>query len=185
MALPPIPLKELESLPFTVQEWLRNLQLLVGGSTGTIPWANINTAGSNLTNIATRLHSALQSLQGGTVGEYYHLTLAEITNLRKIGVQGSNIASATDIVIPADGTYFQITGTTAIDHIASTNVQGGTQVTLKFNSNPVVRNNQAASGVNKPIILNGAVNFSTAANNTLSLVYDSTDAVWYETSRKV
>lgn len=76
MALPPLPLQDLASLPFSLQEWLRNLQRLVGGAVGSIPWTSINTAGSALTDIATRLHNSLQSIQGGTTGSYFHLKTA-------------------------------------------------------------------------------------------------------------
>lgn len=81
MALPPLPLQDLKSVPYSLQEWLRALQVLVGGAVGSIPWATIDTSGSNLTDIVTRLHSSLQSLQGGTSGQYYHLTSAENTTV--------------------------------------------------------------------------------------------------------
>lgn len=57
-------------------EWFRQLRHYIT-TTGSVPWSIINFAGSNLSDIANRSHQNLQSLQGGTVGQYYHLTAAE------------------------------------------------------------------------------------------------------------
>ena len=48
---------------------------------GTLSWSKVNKTGSNLTDLATRLHNDLQSLQGGASGEYYHLTNTQLTGL--------------------------------------------------------------------------------------------------------
>ncbi|MEB3213183.1 MAG: hypothetical protein VKL39_17665 [Leptolyngbyaceae bacterium] len=44
---------------------------------GQILWASLDFGGSNLTDLETRNHNDLQSLQGGTTDEYYHLTSAQ------------------------------------------------------------------------------------------------------------
>lgn len=100
-------------------------------------------------------------------------------------VQGTTVASANNLVLGTNANYFQISGNTQINLLANTNWQGGSFVTLKFNSTPTVKHNQATSGANVKIILNGAVDFVAAASNTLTLRYDSTDVAWYEQSRKV
>lgn len=46
---------------------------------GQILWESVDKTGSNLTDIETRNHADLQSLQGGTTNEYYHLTSSEYT----------------------------------------------------------------------------------------------------------
>lgn len=46
---------------------------------GQILWGTIDTSGSNLTDIETRNHNDLQTIQGGTTDEYYHLTASEYT----------------------------------------------------------------------------------------------------------
>lgn len=99
--------------------------------------------------------------------------------------QGASVAATNTMTLGTDGNYFQITGATQINTLSNVSWQGGAVVTMKFNSNPVVKHNQAPSGVQVPIILNGAVDFSTAASNTLTLRYDSTDSCWYEIGRKV
>jgi hypothetical protein len=47
-----------------------------------ISWTQLtNFTGSNLTDLETRNHNDLQTLQGGTTNEFYHLTAAEDTAL--------------------------------------------------------------------------------------------------------
>jgi len=50
-------------------------------SAGGFAWSLIDKTGSNLTDLATRNHNDLQSIQGGSVGDYYHLTTADVTRL--------------------------------------------------------------------------------------------------------
>ena len=88
ISIKPIPAQELANLPFSVREWVRAVSQLLsptGSTPGTIPWANIDTTGSNVTDLVTRLHNTLQTLQGGTAGEYYHLTSAQHTDLTDVG----------------------------------------------------------------------------------------------------
>ena len=49
--------------------------------TGTLSWGKVNKTGSSLTDIATRNHNDLQSIQGGASGEYYHLTQSQLSGL--------------------------------------------------------------------------------------------------------
>jgi hypothetical protein len=79
--LPPVPLRDIKDLPYTLQEWLRKIQQLVSSATGAIPWIIVDKTGSNLTDLTTRNHNDLQNKQGGTSSEYYHLTSAEYTGL--------------------------------------------------------------------------------------------------------
>ena len=73
--LPPPPINDAPG-SFTWLEWYRQLRNYVSTS-GSVPWYIINFAGSNITDIANRLHNQLQGLQGGTAGEMYHLTAAQ------------------------------------------------------------------------------------------------------------
>lgn len=77
--LPPPPTTDANG-SFAWLEWFRQLRNYVG-SAGSIPWSVINFAGSTIADIATRSHQLLQSLQGGTTGQYYHLTSAQHTDL--------------------------------------------------------------------------------------------------------
>ena len=75
--LPPPPIQDKPG-SFTWLEWYRQLRNYISTS-GSVPWYIINFAGSNITDIAIRLHNTLQGLQGGTAGEMYHLTNDEHT----------------------------------------------------------------------------------------------------------
>lgn len=70
--LPPPPIQDKPG-SFTWLEWYRQLRNYISTS-GSVPWYVINFAGSNITDLAIRLHNTLQGLQGGTAGEMYHLT---------------------------------------------------------------------------------------------------------------
>ena len=59
------------------QNWYEVLRTFINEGQTTVQWANINFIASNITDIATREHNALQAFQGGVGGEYYHLTAAE------------------------------------------------------------------------------------------------------------
>lgn len=74
MALPPVPLQDIKGLPYTFQEWLRQLRQQVSGI---VSWSSVDKAGSNLTDIVTRNHSDLQNISGGSVSTgYQHLKRA-------------------------------------------------------------------------------------------------------------
>lgn len=73
--LPPPPVNDKPG-SFTWLEWYRQLRNYVSTS-GSVPWYIINFAGSNITDIAHREHNQLQSLQGGSAGELYHLSAAQ------------------------------------------------------------------------------------------------------------
>ena len=74
-ALPPPPIKAPDG-SYAWLDWYNKLQLFVSQG-GVVPWANIDFTGSSIGDIANRNHALLTALQGGTTGEYYHLTAAE------------------------------------------------------------------------------------------------------------
>jgi len=60
--------------------WLFLLWKRINSAAG-MTWSLIDKTGSNLTDIETRNHNDLQTKQGGTTDEYYHLTSAQHTDL--------------------------------------------------------------------------------------------------------
>ena len=50
-------------------------------SAGQLLWSYLDFSGSNLTDLETRNHNDLQTIQGGTTDEYYHLTASQHTDL--------------------------------------------------------------------------------------------------------
>lgn len=99
--------------------------------------------------------------------------------------QGAAVAAANDLTLGDDGNLFRITGATQINRLVNTNWQGGSQVTLTCVTGFTVAHAQAGGGVNRPIYLNGGVNYVMTANDTLTLKYDSTETAWYEIGRAV
>ena len=80
--LPPIPKEPIEPNSHVWREWFNSIRnVIVNTAQGVIAWASLNFAGSNITDIATRNHNSLQTIQGGTANQYYHLTATQLTNL--------------------------------------------------------------------------------------------------------
>jgi hypothetical protein len=55
-------------------DWYEKLRQLINNGLVGVLWSNINFSGSNITSIASRNHNQLQAFNGGTSGEYFHLT---------------------------------------------------------------------------------------------------------------
>lgn len=97
--------------------------------------------------------------------------------------KGADVASGSTITL-GSGNYFDITGTTTINHITTTGWNNGTVIILQFDASVTVTHNAATPPANTAaILLSGAANFSATANDTLMLVYDS--ATWHEVARTV
>jgi hypothetical protein len=99
-------------------------------------------------------------------------------------LKGADVASGTTVTLGTDGNSFDITGTTTIDYITTTNWAVGARVVLQFDGSVTVRHNIGSVPANTAaIFLAGAANFAATANDTLSLWYDGT--VWREIARTV
>jgi len=91
------------------------------------------------------------------------------------GRKGADVASADTIILGNDGNYFDITGTTQINHISNSGWQSGSIVMLQFDASVTVAHNAGSeTGSEASILLSGAGNLSATANDTLTLVYDGT-----------
>ena len=110
MALGPPPLHT----PITSPLWKRYFERLstqLGGSQqGQLGYfTGLNFTGSNITSIATRTHNSLQTHQGGSSVERYHLTLAQHTGV----IAGGNFTKSVTDSITAGATQTQA-GATAL-----------------------------------------------------------------------
>lgn len=77
--LPPIPNNPITDV-FVWRDWFYKVsQALV--QQASIAWSSIDFTGSNLQDIQTRQHNALQNIQGGIAGQYYHITQAQYNSL--------------------------------------------------------------------------------------------------------
>jgi len=77
--LPPPPIGA-DPTAYAQSDWYSKLVLYLT-STGAVPWTLVDKAGANITDIPLRAHNNLQSIQGGTTGQFYHLTAAQYAAL--------------------------------------------------------------------------------------------------------
>lgn len=97
--------------------------------------------------------------------------------------QGADVASADEMLL-GDGNYFDVTGTTTINHITKTGWQAGSVVVLQFDASVTVTHNAGSpAGTEASILLSGGGDFSATVDDTLQLVYDGT--TFCEVSRTV
>ncbi len=98
--------------------------------------------------------------------------------------KGADVASTDKITLGASGNYFDITGSTTINHITKTDWPAGTVVMLQFDASVTVTHDAGTpTGSEASILLAGGVDFSATVDDTLQLVYDG--ATWREISRTV
>lgn len=97
--LPPAPINELPN-SYGWIDWYVKLRNLIN-ETNNLPWASVNKAGSNLADLQTRNHNDLQSVQGGSAGQYNHLTNAQHTEATS--VRATRGVDSTDYLITTSG----------------------------------------------------------------------------------
>ncbi len=98
-------------------------------------------------------------------------------------IKGSDVASADAVTLGFGGNTFDITGTTTINHINSTNWVVGSVMILHFDGVVTLTNNAGGlTGAECNILLSGDANYTTTAGDILTFVlHDSTS--WQEISR--
>jgi hypothetical protein len=138
--------------------------------------------------------SSMNLNSGGTVGITSGLYIGSATTVptTKLQVsgnlaieQGVDVASANDVTLVTNLT--EITGTTQVNHIASTNWVNGSEITLMFSGNVTVKNNQATSGANIKLLLAGGADFNATADDVIKFVLGEIGGTiaWREVSRSV
>jgi hypothetical protein len=205
--LPPPPINDAPG-SFTWLEWYRQLRNYVSTS-GSVPWYIINFAGSNITDIATRLHNTLQGLQGGTTGEMYHLTAAQYSALTAgphnnlSGLQGGtsgeyyhltsnetrNARNTIEYTTPTTGFSQTIANTTIFYIIEPAGTLASGTVTMP--ASPV--DGQHVSILSTHTITSLTINANTGqsiknvpttmtANTSVSWIYKTSTTTWYRVS---
>ena len=89
--LPPIPNNPITDV-FVWRDWFFKVSQVLGEQAG-LSWTTINFTGSNLRDIVTRQHNALQDLQGGIGSEYYHLSQAQYNTIASLPTVPFSIAN--------------------------------------------------------------------------------------------
>ena len=142
--LPPIPNNPITDV-FVWRDWFYKVsQLLV--QQASIAWTSIDFTGSNLRDIVTRQHNALQDIQGGLPAQYYHLSaaqLATVTSIPTLGTMSTQNANSVAItggsiagtIIPTGGISVTIT-TAALTSL-------GTQGSMTFTNGILTAQTQA------------------------------------------
>lgn len=62
-------------------DWYNKLRAVINGLATSISWLNLDFTGSKIEDIVSRPHNKLQSVQGGAVNDYYHLTNAQHSDI--------------------------------------------------------------------------------------------------------
>lgn len=111
--LPPCPPGDTTSNTYLWKDWFTKIQRQLGpGASGTIAWNSIDFTASNITSILTRRHNDLQTLQGGTTAQYYHLSSADYVGNGTGTLVRTTSASLTTPLLgtPTSGTLTTCTG---------------------------------------------------------------------------
>ena len=178
--IPPAPIGALPGSSYW-NDWVEKLRNLVNSGSIVQLWSSINFTGSNITDIVTRNHNNLQSFQGGTAGEYYHMTSAQNTLVGQLDsgtytptlTNTTNISASTAYVCQymRVGSVVTVSGKLDVDPTAGGTVILGVSV-------PIASNFTAEEQA-------GGVGASDSTNETpMSIYADSTnDRVTFESSK--
>jgi hypothetical protein len=105
--LPPAPVNDPPS-SYGWIDWYVKLVSFVN-SQSNISWASINKAGSNLTDLVTRLHNDLQTVQGGAAGDRQHLTTAQLNAVGNLVTVTSTVDPTTSDIASGNGKLWKNT----------------------------------------------------------------------------
>jgi len=71
----PVPFGDIKTMPLGYQMWYQRIRDYTNSlATGTILWSQVDKAGSNITDLASRDHNNLTNIFGGGTSDYYHIT---------------------------------------------------------------------------------------------------------------
>ncbi len=94
---------------------------------------------------------------------------------RILWYKGADVVAADEITLNTGGNFFDITGTTTINHINNTNWKAGSIIYLQFDASVTVTHNAGSpTGTEASIFLDPPEDFSAVAGNILTLIYDGT-----------
>jgi len=171
--LPPPPVQDSPG-SYAWMDWYRQLRNYISQS-GSVPWNVIDFAGSDIVNIVSRSHQNLQSLQGGTTGQYYHITQNKHTELA--GTFATVVAS-TATINGESNVVCNFAGTVTLTLPAAASFTGRAIRIKTLTANTVVSN---ASNV-KPLGTNtaGTAILAAVAGRFAVLVSDGTNWITME-----
>lgn len=145
LLIPPVPVGTPETNVHQWKDWFKKLQQSLV-TTGAISWSSLNFTASNITDILNRAHNNLQSIQGGSAGEYQHLTTAQHTSL--IGGGDTTLHYHATDRARANHTGTQLLSTISDVSITSTNLNildDGVSTTLHYHDSDRARANHTGT----------------------------------------
>ena len=170
--IPPAPIGALPGSSYW-NDWYEKLRNLINSGSISQLWASIDFTASNITDIITRAHNNLQSFQGGTAGEYYHLTSAQNATVATLAsgtytptlTNVTNITSSTAYVCQymRVGEVVTVSGRLDIDPTAAGDVELG--VSLPLASNFTAEENCGGVAVNHSTTESAMAILGDATNN--------------------
>jgi len=109
--LPPIPNNPVTDTHVWRDWFFKVSQILV--QTAQIAWSSLNFTGSNLRDIVTRQHNALQDMQGGNgSNEFYHLTAAQQASVASLPTFGTIVTQNLGLTATITTAPLTLTGAT-------------------------------------------------------------------------
>lgn len=92
-------------------DWYEKIRDVINQGSVSVLWSNINFSGSNITDLASRAHNNLQSMQGGSAGEYNHLTNLQLARATTV-INKAGAPTTTDIAAGTWAIYKDTSGGT-------------------------------------------------------------------------
>lgn len=108
--IPPTPIGSPPGSAFW-NDWFEKIRTLINSGTITSSWTSLNFTSSNITDIVNRAHNNLQSFQGGTSGEYYHLTSTQYSRCTGV-ISKAGFPTTSDIAAGQWAVYKDTSGGT-------------------------------------------------------------------------
>jgi hypothetical protein len=93
---------------FAWTAWYNQLYTLLS-TQGSVAWDLVNKAGSSIADLQNKNHNLLTAIQGGTSGEYYHLTAAEHSTIASTDTKYGAFQSSTTQTAAAANTAYAMT----------------------------------------------------------------------------
>ena len=111
---------------FAWTAWYNQLYTLLN-TQGSVSWDLVNKAGSSIADLQNKNHNLLTAIQGGTTGEYYHLTAAEHATIASTDTKYGAFHSSTTQTPAAINTAYAMSFD-ATDYSNGVTLVSGTQL---------------------------------------------------------
>lgn len=180
--IPPAPVGALPGSSYW-NDWYERIRNLINSGTISQLWSSLDFTASNITDIVTRAHNNLQSFQGGTAGEYYHLTSAQhaIVSVATSGTYTPTLTNVTNLAASTAyvcqyirvGSVVTVSGRVDIDPTAVGATELG--ITLPIASNLGALEDCAGTAAASGIAGQSAAIAGDLTNNRAKLVYVAAD----------